>query len=93
VPEIRAHIDFALDVLPDGHTSVCAGSGGGDPGNPKYRGIPNRSIDEMLDLQGLPRDLFDHSPLTMQGKRKLIGNAVPLPMAEALGRAVAEAMR
>ena len=51
---------------------------------------PRRTLDEMLDLQHLPRDLFKHSPLTMQGKRKLIGNAVPLPMAEALARAVRE---
>jgi DNA (cytosine-5)-methyltransferase 1 len=50
------------------------------------------TLEEMLDLQGLPRDIFKHSPLTMQGKRKLIGNAVPLPMAEALGRAVASSL-
>ena len=50
------------------------------------------TIDEMLDLQGLPRNLFDHAPLTMVGKRQLVGNAVPLPMAEALGEAVKAAM-
>ena len=113
-PELRAHIDFALDVLPGRQsvtadsravpvavggsgklkrTSVCAGHGGGDIGNEKYRGIPNRSLDEMLDLQGLPRDIFKHSPLTMQGKRKFIGNAVPLPMAVALARAVSVAVQ
>ncbi len=75
------------------HTSATMG---GDPestpGNKP--GTPARySIDEMLDLQGLPLDIFKHSPMTMQGKRKLIGNAVPLPMAEALGRAVCEVMR
>ncbi len=59
-----------------------------------HRGSPARyTIAEMLDLQGLPRDLFEHSPMTMQGKRKLIGNAVPGPMAEALARAVREVMR
>lgn len=60
---------------------------GNNAGNP-----PRYSLDEMLDLQGLPRDVFEHSPLTVQGKRKLVGNAVPLPMAEALARAVAKAM-
>jgi site-specific DNA-cytosine methylase len=50
------------------------------------------SLDEMLDLQGLPRDLFEHSPLTMRGKRKFVGNAVTLPMAVALANAVSEAM-
>lgn len=60
------------------------------PGNP-----PRYSLDEMLDLQGLPRDVFGppgRSPLTMEGKRKLVGNAVALPMAEALARAVRCAM-
>lgn len=51
------------------------------------------SLDEMLELQGLPKEIFDHSPLTVQGKRKLIGNAVPLPMARALANAVRQAMK
>jgi DNA (cytosine-5)-methyltransferase 1 len=50
---------------------------------------PPRSLEEMLRLQGLPEDLFgDYSPYTMQAKRKLVGNAVPLGMAKALARAV-----
>ena len=54
------------------------------PGNqPRY------SLEEMLDLQGLPRDLFEHSPFTVAAQRKLIGNAVPLGMARQLARAVA----
>lgn len=60
---------------------------GGHAGNP-----PRYSLDEMLDLQGLPRDVFEWSPLTMQGKRKFVGNAVPLPMAIQLAQAVREAM-
>lgn len=47
-------------------------------------------LDEMLRLQGLPGDIFEHSPLTMQGKRKLVGNAVPLGMARQLARAIRE---
>jgi site-specific DNA-cytosine methylase len=54
-----------------------------------------RSLEEMLRLQGLPEDLFEYqgakSPYTVQAKRKLVGNCVPLPMAEALGKAVMEA--
>jgi DNA (cytosine-5)-methyltransferase 1 len=114
VPELRAYIDFALNVLPDpaltvdtGHDKLdgakriaarrqaVLGRHHGSVGAVKGRkGSDVRyTIDEMLDLQGLPRDIFEHSPLTMQGKRKLIGNAVPLPMAEALGRAVAGAVK
>jgi site-specific DNA-cytosine methylase len=42
--------------------------------------------------RGLQLDVFEHSPLTMQGKRKLVGNAVALPMSEALARAVRYAL-
>jgi DNA (cytosine-5)-methyltransferase 1 len=53
---------------------------------------PGRSLEEMLRLQGLPEDLFEYqgakSPYTVQAKRKLVGNAVPLPMARALARAI-----
>ena len=79
-------------------TAVCGGAGSGDTDNPKYRRIPNRGIAEMLRLQGLPENYFDeggpceHSPFTMQANRKLVGNAVPLPMAKALARAVGEAV-
>ena len=160
-PELRAHIDFALFVLPEAETfrpsaglagpgmspgtpaeayrarrqasvgaspeenygrnhspkaklrrqtAVAGNDGHGDMlGDKTYRAAraakqqavgsvekdyapPRRSLEDMLDLQGLPRDLFEHSPLTMQGKRKGVGNAVALPMAVALGRAVRKAV-
>ena len=74
--------------------SVMAKPGGEKGATGGHRGKSARvySIDESLDLQGLPRDLFKHSPMTVVGKRTLIGNAVPLPMATALGRAVRAAM-
>lgn len=50
----------------------------------------NYSVADMLRLQGLPADLFEHSPFTVAAQRKLIGNAVPRPMAEAIARAVME---
>ena len=129
VPELRAHIDFALNVLPDradtirhepnaharkkrrqaitaDQRSVPVALGGSgklkkttvtcDDARRETGGHVERvrcTLDEMLDLQGLPRDIFGHSPLTMQGKRKFIGNAVPLPMAVALGAAVSGATR
>ncbi len=139
VPELRAHIDFALTVLPDRALTVDAGHdkldgakriaarrqaitadrravpvalGGSGKVKRTRKGAATASgeggdifagrggpqpqarygLDEMLDLQGLPRDIFEHSPLTMQGKRKLVGNAVALPMSIQLGRAVKEAM-
>jgi DNA (cytosine-5)-methyltransferase 1 len=52
----------------------------------------NRSIGEMLEQQGLPATFFDESPLTSVGKRKLIGNGVPLPMGRAVAKAVKRAL-
>ena len=70
-------------------TAVAGGAGGGDPENPKYRGIPNRTLEEMLRLQGFPEDWMKHQPWTMQAKRKMVGNGVALPT----GRALAQAIR
>lgn len=63
------------------------GATGGHKGN-----APRYSLAEMLVLQQLPENLFEHSPFTMGGKRKLVGNAVPTGMARALARAVRLAM-
>lgn len=51
------------------------------------------TLPEMLRLSGLPEDFFgDDSPLTMDGKRKMIGNGVPLLMGRAVARAVKRAL-
>ena len=47
------------------------------------------NIGDMLEAQGFPRDLLDHAPFTMQGKRIAVGNGVPL----AMGQAIAELVR
>ena len=65
----------------------------GDPGRGSADfSLPPRTIPEMLELQGLPPDYLDHQPWTMQAKRKMIGNAVPLPMARAVAQAVRKAV-
>lgn len=67
--------------------TACHSGAIGETGGPK--GNPSRyTLEQMIALQGLPADLFAHSPLTMQGKRSLVGNAVSLPMAEQLAKAV-----
>ena len=53
---------------------------------------PRRTLEEMLRLQGMPLDWFKHSPFTVQGKRKIIGNAVSVPMGRELARAIRRAM-
>lgn len=53
---------------------------------------PRAVIEDMLELQGFPRDYLDRCPFTDAGKRKAIGNAVPVPMARTIARAVKRAM-
>lgn len=49
-------------------------------------------IGDMLRLQGFPESMLDDCPLTSSGKRKAVGNGVPLAMGRALAKAVKEAM-
>lgn len=51
----------------------------------------NVTVQEMCHLQGLPKSFADHLPFTTHGKRKVIGNGVPLSMGRAIARAVKEA--
>jgi DNA (cytosine-5)-methyltransferase 1 len=50
------------------------------------------SIADMCELQGLPREYFAVAPFSEAGKRKMVGNGVPLPMGRAIAKAVKEAM-
>jgi DNA (cytosine-5)-methyltransferase 1 len=50
---------------------------------------PRRSFERCCELQGLPRDFLSDAPFTMDGKYRVVGNGVPLPM----GRAVAQAVK
>lgn len=53
---------------------------------------PRLSVQDMLDLQGAPRDLLGDAPFTEHGKRQMIGNGVPLPMGRAVAKAVKRAL-
>jgi DNA (cytosine-5)-methyltransferase 1 len=46
------------------------------------------ALSEMYALQGLPTDFLDEAPFTVHGKRKAVGNGVPLPMGRAVAKAV-----
>ncbi len=49
---------------------------------------PKRTLEEMMRLQGVPGEWFEHSPFTMQAKRKIVGNAVAVPTGRELARAI-----
>jgi len=53
---------------------------------------PRMTVGDMLATQGFPYDMLDDCPLTESGKRKAIGNGVPLAMGRAMARAVREAI-
>ncbi len=57
------------------------------PGN-----LPRRSVQQCCELQGLPPDFLDKAPFTVEGKYRVIGNGVPLPMGRAIARAVKQAL-
>ncbi len=52
----------------------------------------HRSIQEKLELQGLPPHLLDKAPFTADAKSEMIGNGVPLPMGRAIAKAVKRAL-
>ena len=52
----------------------------------------SRTLADMAELQGLPSDFLASAPFTEMGKRRAIGNGVPLPMGRAIARAIARAV-
>lgn len=46
------------------------------------------TIGEMARLQGLPEDFLSDAPFTVEKKREVIANGVPLPMGKALAKAI-----
>jgi DNA (cytosine-5)-methyltransferase 1 len=73
-----------VDSVTGRHTSI--GMGSAHPGDP-----PRYSVEEMLALQGLPEDFLAHCPFTAEGKRRAVGNGVPIPMGRSLAQAVKKA--
>lgn len=75
----------ALEAF-DRAVAVLAGHGPVGRGKKHQK---NPSIAKVCELQGLPSTFLDEAPFTVHGKRKVLGNGVPLPMGKAIARAVA----
>lgn len=75
--------------------SVALGGSGKPKGNqgkqPEAR-LRNRDFADECELQGLPRDFLVGAPFTIQGKRVVVGNGVPLAMGRAVAGAVMRAV-
>lgn len=75
---------------------ACAGLNYDNNGKPRPRqtiekrlATAQRSWARDCELQGLPPDFLSDAPFTCEGKHRMLGNGVPLPM----GRAIAKAVR
>lgn len=72
---------------------AIGGSGKRKLGGLLPRSGPKASIEDMLELQGLPREFFGaNCPFTSAGRKTMIGNGVPLPMGRAVAKAVKRAI-
>jgi DNA (cytosine-5)-methyltransferase 1 len=104
---LRLQVETELTLAnPTWEPTVCATAGGrrvpvkqGGSGKVKktWQGgalshETTRPIGVMCALQGLPADFLDGTPFTLEGKRIMIGNAVPLPMGRAVAKAVKRAL-
>ncbi len=91
--DLRSYIDLAPLKLPRSEQTLTVTGRNSGEKSPKGGRFENFTLAEMLVLQGLPSDYLEHCPFTANGKRKAIGNGVPIPMGRALARAVLEATR
>jgi len=87
----RLVVQFAALEAIDYERTLTSAHGGG---RPRMKGrMECYPVPRALELQGLPADFFGHnSPLSTQGKRKVLAQGVPLPMGRAIARAVKTAL-
>ena len=55
-------------------------------------GLLDRAFEEFCRLQGLPVDFLADAPFSSEGKYRMVGNGVPLPMGRTVARAVRQAI-
>jgi len=88
--EARLNVEFCLFEQQEVGATVLAGHGPVGRGGSQWDVQP--TIRDIAILQGLPEDFLSESPFTVQGKRKVIGNGVPIPMGRAMAKAVKGAL-
>lgn len=79
----RFHVETLALHRPDPDNAVC-GTAGGAKSTP--------SMSSKLEGQGLPPSFFDGLPFTLDAKRQMVGNGVPLAMGRAVAAAVCRAI-
>jgi hypothetical protein len=71
---------------------MCIRYGSDGKEKPQWKHNRPRDIHTMLQLQGFPPTMLDKCPLTIDGKRVVLANGVPLPMGIAIAQAVKRTM-
>lgn len=90
-------IAFAALEHPNTETTCLASEGRAgrilrnSDGTARY--TPKRDWARFCELQGLPADFLADAPLTNEGRYRVVGNGVPLPMGRAVAAAVLEAIQ
>ena len=91
--ELFEPIEWAPAVLASrGQSYIKMGSAGVVKKNGIKRKPSSVYYRDSLRLQGLPENFLDKAPFTSEGKQKVVGNGVPLPMGRAIAKAVKEAL-
>jgi DNA (cytosine-5)-methyltransferase 1 len=83
----RLGVDIAALHTPNPRPAVTSSDGGKGVKMERY------TLPEMIELQGFPADFLSESPFTVDGKKKAIGNGVPMAMGRAVAAAVRRAMQ
>lgn len=82
----KQHLILEPVIFENPEKSVAVLAGHGPVRRDDKRYTP--PISEACRLQGLPKDFADGLPFTIHHKRRVIGNAVPMPMGLAIAKAV-----
>ena len=85
---ICRHIEFAVFEAADWSLTITRHPA---PGQRRLMGSVT-PVETMCELQGLPADFTAEMPFTVEGKRKALGNGVPLPMGRAIAAAISRAL-
>lgn len=102
--DLRNFIEVAA-LEPFGKTpAVCAAGGYSEMRQPGHENhkistklankgfVSNAIVAASTRLQGLPEGFLDKAPFTVEGKQRVIGNGVPLPMGRAIAKAIVQAL-
>lgn len=88
-PEIQLTVPETIEkacLASEGASGVISNNRRTGKQKSEYR--PRRPWSRFCELQGLPTDFLNESPFTLEGRYRVVGNGVPLPMGDALAKSI-----